>query len=80
MLDKLEQRSLIRRDRPAENRRVVLVGITDQGRALLRRLDAPVRECHRRQLGHLSPARLKELADLLRAARSPHEDPDSHWH
>jgi DNA-binding MarR family transcriptional regulator len=79
MLDKLEQRALIRRDRPADNRRVVRIGITDEGRGLLRRLDAGVRECHRRQLGHLSPARLKELADLLRAARLPHEDADSHW-
>lgn len=79
MLDKLEERGLICRDRPAENRRVVRIGITDEGRALLRRLDAPVRECHRRQLGHLPPERLRKLADLLRAARLPHEDPDSTW-
>src|SRR6187402_1800235 len=31
MLDKLEQRGLIERDRPAENRRVVHVGITTAG-------------------------------------------------
>ncbi|MBI3464712.1 MAG: MarR family transcriptional regulator, partial [Planctomycetes bacterium] len=29
LLDRLEQRGLIERDRPAENRRVVYVGITD---------------------------------------------------
>ena len=79
MRDKLEQRALVYRDRRADNRRVVQIGITDKGRALLRRLDAPVRECHRRQLGHLSPQRLGKLADLLRAARLPHEDPDSNW-
>src|SRR4051794_38778862 len=31
LLDKLEQRGLIARDRPADNRRVVRVGVTDAG-------------------------------------------------
>lgn len=79
MLDKLEQRALVYRDRPAENRRVVRIGITDEGRTLLRRLDTLVRDCHRRQLGHLPPERLRKLADLLHAARLPHEDPESTW-
>src|ERR1700676_5441314 len=38
LLDKLEQRGLLERDRPAENRRVVRVGITAAGRALLEQL------------------------------------------
>jgi DNA-binding MarR family transcriptional regulator len=80
LLDKLERRGLIDRDRPADNRRVVRVGITDAGLALLRTLREPLRRCHYRQLGHLSPAQLKDLADLLRAARSPHEDAASRWH
>ena len=79
MLDKLEQRGLIVRERPADNRRVVRVGITDAGLALLRDLDAPVRACHARQLGHLSVAHLEQLATLLRAARRPHEEPHSPW-
>jgi DNA-binding MarR family transcriptional regulator len=79
LLDKLEQRGLIARDRPADNRRVVRVGVTGAGLALLRALDAPVRACHARQLGHLAPADLKQLAALLRAAREPHEDPDGSW-
>src|SRR5947209_534194 len=79
MLDKLEQRGLIVRERRADNRRVVRVGITDAGLALLRKLDAPVRACHLRQLGHLAPADLEQLVALLRAARRPHEDPDSPW-
>src|SRR5262245_48379772 len=61
MLDKLEQRGLIERDRPADNRRVVRVGITEAGRALVRELDAPVRACHTRQVGHLAPRDLREL-------------------
>src|SRR5207249_139736 len=38
MLDKLEQRGLVVRQRPAENRRVVLVGLTDAGVALLKEI------------------------------------------
>jgi DNA-binding MarR family transcriptional regulator len=79
MIDKLEQRGLVVRDRPADNRRVVRVGITDAGLALLRELDGPVRACHARQLGHLPATDLKQLAGLLRAAREPHEEPDSSW-
>src|SRR5882724_8021235 len=54
LLDKLEERGLIGRERPADNRRVVRVGITAAGLSLLKELDAPVRDCHARQLGHLS--------------------------
>jgi DNA-binding MarR family transcriptional regulator len=79
LLDKLEQRGFIIRDRPADNRRMVCVGITQAGLDLLQTLDAPVRECHTRQLGHLAPADLVKLSTLLRAARAPHEDPDSRW-
>ena len=79
LLDKLEQRGLIERERPADNRRVVRIGITQPGRALLRQLREPVRDCHVRQLGHLSRKALKELVGLLRAARRPHEDAASSW-
>ena len=79
LLDKLEQRGLIGRGRPADNRRVVRVGVTEAGLALLRELDAPVRACHARQLGHLAPEDLGELAALLRSAREPHEDPGGCW-
>jgi len=79
MLDKLEQRGLIVRDRLQDNRRVVRVGIAAAGLALVREIAAPLRECHARQLGHLSPADLKRLSSLLRAARAPHEDENSAW-
>jgi DNA-binding MarR family transcriptional regulator len=79
LLDKLEQRGLIQRDRPAEDRRTVRVGITPAGLALLEELREPIRRCHARQLGHLSARDLKTLAALLRAARAPHEDPSGIW-
>lgn len=74
MLDKLEQQKLVRRERRSENRREVAVGITARGLKLLDELANPLRECHRRQLGHLSESNLRELVKLLSAARAPHEE------
>lgn len=79
MLDKLEERGLIARDRPAENRRVVRIGITESGVSLLDEIAGPLQECHARQLGHLSASELRQLCSLLRAARGPHEVEESSW-
>lgn len=79
LLDRLEARELIARDREVGNRRIVKVGITPTGLALLRELQDRVRECHAQQLGHLSGDQLKQLGNLLRAARRPHEDEASPW-
>lgn len=79
LLDKLEQRGLVERDRPATNRRVVHIGITAVGIVLLRDLRERLRDCHLRQLGHLSRPQLQQLAGLLRAARLPHEESTSSW-
>ena len=79
LLDRLAERDLITRARPAENRRTVLVGITPAGRALLRELAAEVRECHARQLGHLTAGEMTTLVTLLRKARAPHESADGDW-
>ena len=79
LLDKLEERGLIERERPADNRRMVLIGLTPGGRSLLADLDAQVRQCHERQLGHLAEAEMRELIALLERARRPHEEPHSSW-
>lgn len=79
MLDKLEQRGLIERRRPTDNRRTVLVGVTDAGLELLAALDEPVRAAHERQLGHLTKRDLKELTALLQRARRPHEPESGPW-
>jgi DNA-binding MarR family transcriptional regulator len=73
LLDHLETRGLISRERLAENRRVVQVRITAAGRELLDQLDPEVRACHRRQLGHMPRNQLRQLIELLRSARRPHE-------
>ena len=74
MLDRLEQRGLLSRERRKENRRVVEVSITPQGLKLLDEIQESVQECHTRQLGHLSKKSLGQLVELLKAARRPHED------
>lgn len=79
MLDKLEERKLLTRERPAENRRLVQVGITPAGLRLLEEIRVPLEACHARQLGHLSAAQLRDLAALLRLARDPHESDESSW-
>lgn len=79
LLDKLEQRGLVRRDRRVENRRVVRVIITEAGLGLVREVAGPLRACHARQLGHLGAERLRLLADLLREARRPHESDEGLW-
>jgi len=79
LLDRLAERGLIRRERLPDNRRVVHVGITDAGLALLTQLDEEVRACHARQLGHLSRADLRTLIELLREVRRPHEPAGSDW-
>jgi DNA-binding MarR family transcriptional regulator len=79
MLDRLEERALVVRCRSTTDRRAVLVGITEAGLALLQQIGAPLSECHTRQLGHLTPAELKQLSQLLSKARAPHEIDGSPW-
>ena len=70
LLDRLEKRGLISRWRDNTDRRLVLARITEEGLKLLARLEAPVLETHRRQLGHLGKDRLRALSELLSAARA----------
>ncbi|MFB3827666.1 MAG: MarR family winged helix-turn-helix transcriptional regulator [Bryobacteraceae bacterium] len=70
LLDRLEKRGLISRAREIKDRRLVLTRITQEGLEILARLDSPVEEIHRRQLGHLGRGRLKALCELLSACRS----------
>jgi len=79
LVDKLVERGLVERDRPADNRRIVCIGITEAGIGLLRELQKPIRDCHARQLGHLPAKALRDLISLLRVVREPHETPEGNW-
>jgi DNA-binding MarR family transcriptional regulator len=65
LLDRMEKRGLITRKRQQDDRRVVKTRITPEGLSVLRKLDQPVRELHKRQFGQLSAAQLKTLIDTL---------------
>ena len=69
MLDRLENRGLIKRERQANDRRVVLTFITEDGRALLDELDTPVMEFNKKHLGHLTEKELVTLGKLLDKVR-----------
>ncbi len=70
LLDRMEKGGLISRARQTDDRRVVKTCITSAGLNLLKSLDQPVRELHKRQFGHLPAARLKTLAQLLEEVRA----------
>jgi DNA-binding MarR family transcriptional regulator len=65
LLDRMEKHNLITRQRQSDDRRVVKTRITSSGLELLKRLDPPVRELHKRQFAHIAAARVRTLADLL---------------
>ena len=73
LLDRMEKRELITRERQQQDRRVVKARITAEGLRLLKKMDAPIRELHKSQFARMSSAHLKTLLDLLTelAAHAP---------
>jgi DNA-binding MarR family transcriptional regulator len=69
LLDRMEKHGLITRERQTDDRRVVKARITPQALSLLKTLDQPVRDLHKRQFRHMPAARLKVLSDLLEEVR-----------
>jgi DNA-binding MarR family transcriptional regulator len=69
LLDRMEARALIERQRGTVDRRVVTVRLTSAGARLVDTLDEPIQEMHRRQLAHLTPDELRTLNTLLQRAR-----------
>jgi DNA-binding MarR family transcriptional regulator len=69
LLDRLEKRRLIRRSRDNKDRRIVCARITEAGAKILNELDPIVLDAHRRQLSHMRADQLRQLIELLEAAR-----------
>jgi DNA-binding MarR family transcriptional regulator len=69
LLDRLEAKKLIRRERPANNRRQVICFATQKGLNLLEELDAPIRAHTRASAQHLRDAEVEKLLDYLARIR-----------
>jgi DNA-binding MarR family transcriptional regulator len=65
LIDRLSARELVDRVRSARDRRVVEVGITGKGRAMLRDLDVHADEMPKAMLGRVGAKKLAQLASLL---------------
>lgn len=69
LIDRLERKGLVSRERCATDRRQVLCGITPAGRKLLEKLDGPVGKADDGALGDIPAADLKALIRILDAVR-----------
>ena len=65
LLDRMEKHDWITRQRQSDDRRVVKTRITKKGLELIKPLDQPVHELHKRQFRQVSAAHLKLVAELL---------------
>jgi DNA-binding MarR family transcriptional regulator len=72
LLDRLEAKRLIRRERPPNNRRQVICYATQKGLDLLQELDVPIRARVKASAQNLSDAEVQQLLDSL--ARFRRED------
>lgn len=68
LVDRLAERGLVDRVRDQRDRRVVEVGITKTGLAVLKQLDPAVQRFPRAMLSRLGPKRLEQLTVLLQEA------------
>ena len=71
LLDRLEGRHLITRQRDRDDRRVITTRITAEGLQVLKRLDPVVSDFPRRRMGHVGVERLRSLVRVLDSLRSP---------
>src|SRR5690606_9515944 len=74
VLDRLENRGLVERQRGTDDRRVVRVSITTEGLALLQRLDPRIDDLHGGQLNGLTERQVEDLRRLAGRAIGE-EDP-----
>lgn len=70
LLDRLEERGWVERERDTGDRRVVRSRITEAGLTVLGDLDAPVSTWLKAQLGHLGDDGLGRMIETMEAARS----------
>ena len=69
LLDRLETRGLVTRERQQTDRRVIVARVTKEGLKIVNELDGPSLQLTEGLLGHLGERRLKTLNTLLEEAR-----------
>ncbi len=69
LLDRLEARNLIGRERQKKDRRVIVVRISEEGLKLLKKIDRPLADFIGDLLGHLGDNKLRALNELTEEAR-----------
>lgn len=69
LVEKLAGRGLVDRRKCPEDGRKVLVSLTDEGAAILSRLEKPLHDMHTELLGHMDGPELETLNTLLTKAR-----------
>lgn len=69
LLDRLEARGLVSRERQEKDRRVIIARVTPEGLRLVGEIDGPVLKLTEELLGHLGERKLRTLIGLLEEAR-----------
>ena len=70
LMDRLEERGLVTRDRAGQDRRVVRHRLSGAGLELVNELDGPIEALHRKTMGHMKAGKLRELVSLLEQVRA----------
>jgi len=65
LLDRMEARSLIMRERSDHDRRVVTARISDDGLELLKRVDPMIRSLHEQQFQGMTEKQMRQIIELL---------------
>lgn len=69
LLDRLERRHLVTRNRAKEDRRFVSIHITNEGLLLLKELDDPIAQRQLDLMGHMDKQQLYRMVELLETIR-----------
>ena len=69
LLDRLEKRNLLTRNRARGDRRFVTIQITQEGLDTLSQLDAPIRKMQLEMFKHLDEEQVRQMVDLLETVR-----------
>jgi DNA-binding MarR family transcriptional regulator len=70
LMDRLEQRGLIVRDRAREDRRIVIHRLTKPGNELVNELDRPIAALNKAIMSGIKADKLRQLVDVLEQVRA----------